>query len=148
MKNKKLCPITVGNYFFKKFGEKDILKLNKLVYYSYCWYRVLVKKSLTFEKLIKTKYGIFFNSLLNSVFNGDEKQRYISEPIPYKNFTCISNDISKLLDKIWTMYGDKDSVYLSALCNKDEKNLIVGDYIPNKVIHKNYILKENSAKRK
>ena len=147
MKNKKLCPITISNYFFKKFGENNIMRLNMLTYYSYCWYKVLTKKSLTFEKPVVTKYGTFFNCLLNFVFNTN-REEYIKDVIPYSNFNPINEEISKLLDKIWEMYGEKNSIYLSALSQKDKENLINGDYIPNSIIYKNYILKETLPKKK
>ena len=138
---KKLCPITISNYFYKKYNENDLMKLNMLTYLSYCWYLKLSDKKLTFELPILTKYGIMFNSILNYVFQV-KRERKINDVIPYKNFTPINDDVSKLLDKIWGLYGQKDSVYLSALCMKDRKGLVDGDYIPNKVIIKNYRLKD------
>ncbi len=146
MKNKKLCPITISNYFYKKFGENNIMKLNFLTYHSYCWYKSLTKKSLTFEKPVITKYGIFFNCLLHFIFNTN-KEKYIKDIIPYKNFTPIDEEVSELLDKMWKLYGEKDSIYLSALCQKDKDGLLKEDYIPNKTIYENYILKGISPKK-
>lgn len=143
---KQLCPLTIANFFYKKFKEKDIFKLNHLTYFSYCWFKVLdaENRTLTFEKPYVTEHGIWFSVLLYEAYQ--LKDRTLKEEFTYRNYTPIDDDIEKLLDKVWDLYGKYESVYCGALTQKDKYLLVLGDYIPDRIIHKNYLLKSKNEK--
>ncbi len=111
-------PITIANYFIKKYSELDNLtplKLIKLCYISYGWYLALTDKEkvLINEKPEAWGFGPVFPTLYNNLKK--YKKSAIKEPIEFITTDLITPEDSKFLDKIWDIYGKKDGIYLSAI---------------------------------
>lgn len=115
-------PTTVANYFIEKYsknGELTPMKLLKLTYIAYGWYLAVTdnKEKLLNEQPVAWNLGPVFPSLYSNI-----KKSYSDLIIKKKIPTLVSEQISKkdegFLDKIWTIYGKHDGVYLSALTHQ------------------------------
>ncbi|MDD7886379.1 Panacea domain-containing protein [Flavivirga sp. 57AJ16] len=114
-------PTTIANYFIKEHTSDDMtpMKVIKLTYLSYCWYLALTKKErLLNEKAVAWDFGPVFPSLYNSI--KDYGKSTIKKEIPSHVKENISPEDKKFLEKIWSMYGKYDGVYLSALTHQME----------------------------
>lgn len=114
-------PTTIANYFIKKYKTEDMtpMKVIKLTYLSYCWYLALTKnKKLLNEKAVAWDFGPVFPSLYQSI--KDYGKTCITKEIPSHTKENIEKEDKDFLDKIWSMYGKYDGVYLSALTHKME----------------------------
>lgn len=111
-------PITIANYFIKKYSENGNLtplKLIKLSYISYGWYLALSENS---KKLISEHpeawdFGPVFPTLYHKL--KPYRKSPVKEPIDIQTNDIISDEDAKFLDKIWELYGSKDGIYLSAI---------------------------------
>ncbi|KAF2516032.1 Panacea domain-containing protein [Flavobacterium foetidum] len=112
---------TIANYFIKKYstvGELTPLKLIKLVYISYGWYlETFNSERLVNESPQAWKFGPVFPILYNHLKKYGKK--FVKEPIENISTEVISEEDAKFLDKIWSIYGVKDGIYLSALTHKE-----------------------------
>lgn len=113
-------PTTVANYFIKKHKADDMtpMKVIKLTYLSYCWYLALTKTRLLNEKAVAWDFGPVFPSLYHSIKQYGKTT--ITKEIPSHVKEEIIEEDKKFLDKIWSMYGKYDGVYLSALTHQME----------------------------
>ena len=114
-------PTTVANYFIKKYKSDDMtpMKVIKLTYLSYCWYLALTEtKKLLNEKAVVWDFGPVFPSLYYSI--KEFGKTIITKEIPSRVKENIEEEDRNFLDKIWSMYGKYDGVYLSALTHQIE----------------------------
>ena len=115
-------PITVANYFIKKYSENGQLtpmKLIKLTYIANGWYMAISKSN---SKLIEEDAQAWdFGPVYTSLYNCLKKygSSIIKEPIVNNTNEIISDLDATFLDRIWQIYGDKDGVYLSAITHTD-----------------------------
>lgn len=112
---------TIANYFIKEHKSDNMtpMKVIKLTYLSYCWYLALTKsKKLINEKAVAWDFGPVFPSLYQSI--REYGKTSITTLIPSHVKEDITPEDKKFLDKIWSMYGKYDGVYLSALTHKME----------------------------
>lgn len=112
---------TIANYFIKKhseYGELTPMKLIKLVYIAYGWYLTTFdNKRLLSEQPQAWRYGPVFPTLYNSLRSFG--RNFVKEPISTYKSETINKDDAEFLDKIWSIYGEKDGIYLSALTHKE-----------------------------
>lgn len=132
-------PITIANYYIKKYGnngELTPLKLIKLVYIAYGWYlETFNSERLTNERPQAWRYGPVFPSLYDKL--KQYGKNFVKEPINSNTSEVIGDNDSAFLDKIWEIYGEKDGIYLSALTHQENtpwsetypkgENLIIED---------------------
>ena len=114
-------PTTVANYFIKNYKSGDMtpMKVIKLTYLSYCWYLALTKSErLLNEKAVAWDFGPVFPSLYQSL--KDYGKTEIRKEIPTHTEEKIDEETKVFLNKIWSMYGKFDGVYLSALTHQME----------------------------
>lgn len=115
-------PTTVANYFIKKHskdGELTPMKLLKLTYIAYGWYLAITEntKRLLNEKPVAWDYGPVFPTLYNNIKKSGELK--IKNTLPnLLEDENISAEDEIFLDKIWSIYGKFDGVYLSALTHQ------------------------------
>lgn len=115
-------PTTIANYFIKEkssFGKLTPMKVIKLTYLAYSWYLTLTKgdKSLTSEKPEAWKYGPVFQTLYNSLKEYGSAE--IESKLPVTKDESLTKDDVDFLEKIWSLYGGKSGIYLSALTHKN-----------------------------
>ena len=115
-------PITITNYFIKKYGDKGNLtplKLIKLCYIAYGWYLALTngKEKLINDRIEAWELGPVFPNLYHTLKR--YKKSAIKEPVPIVSHDIINDEDSKFLDKIWDVYGKYDGVYLGALTHSE-----------------------------
>lgn len=116
-------PTTIANYFISnhsKDGDLTAMKLLKLSYIAYGWYLALTdnKEKLINEKPVAWDLGPVFPSLYGNI-KKYYKEFKIKELIPNNSDETISQKDKTFLDKIWSMYGKYDGVYLSALTHEN-----------------------------
>ena len=114
-------PTTVANYFIKNYKSGDMtpMKVIKLTYLSYCWYLALTKtERLLNEKAVAWDFGPVFPSLYQSL--KDYGKTEIKKEIPTHTDEKVDEETKVFLNKIWSMYGKFDGVYLSALTHQME----------------------------
>ena len=111
-------PITIANYFIKKYCEDDRLtpmKIIKLVYIAYGWYLALRNGvELVNEKPQAWDLGPVMPSLYHKLkkFGGNK----VSEAIQvYNQNEEIASEDSYFLDFIWKKYGSYSGIQLSAI---------------------------------
>ena len=116
-------PTTVANYFIEKHskdGELTPMKLLKLTYIAYGWYLAVTEKAkkLLNEQPVAWDYGPVFPSLYSNLKRiGDLK---VKDKLPNQSLgEKITPEDEKFLEKIWSIYGKFDGVYLSALTYKE-----------------------------
>jgi uncharacterized phage-associated protein len=86
----------VAAYIISKLRSVDVMKLQKLLYYSQAW-------SLVVRKVFKTYQGQY---KVSSPLEGDK--------------TSLSEDERGTVDAILRFNGDKEGFYLSELTHKEE----------------------------
>jgi uncharacterized phage-associated protein len=116
-------PTTVANYFIEKHskdGELTPMKLLKLTYIAYGWYLAVTEKAkkLLNEQPVAWDYGPVFPSLYGNLKRvGDLK---VKDKLPNQSLgEKITSEDEKFLEKIWSIYGKFDGVYLSALTHQE-----------------------------
>jgi uncharacterized phage-associated protein len=116
-------PTTVANYFIENYaddGELTPMKLLKLTYIAYGWYLAVSEKTrkLLNEQPVAWDYGPVFPSLYSNLKRvGDLK---IKDKLPNQSLGEIISEEDKIfLEKIWSIYGKFDGVYLSALTHQE-----------------------------
>ncbi|WP_347070138.1 type II toxin-antitoxin system antitoxin SocA domain-containing protein [Flavobacterium sp. WV_118_3] len=116
-------PTTIANYFIERYGkagELTPMKLLKLTYIAYGWYLAITdgKKRLTNEHPIAWDMGPVFPTLYSNI-----KKNYKKWNITTTILTALTETITEqdktFLDKIWSIYGKFDGIYLSALTHQD-----------------------------
>lgn len=115
-------PITIANYFIKKYSAEDGLtpmKLIKLTYIADGWYIALTDDN---EKLITEdaeawQYGPVISSLYHKLKHYGNS--VVKEPIPTNLNEEISDEDTEFLDLIWQKYGSYDAIYLSAITHTE-----------------------------
>lgn len=111
-------PEKIANYFLSKFGQdNDItpMKLVKLVYIAHGWYLGMTGEALISENPEAWKYGPVVPSIYHTF------KSYGSSPIK-KTFNSeieLPEDIKKLLDKIWDVYGRYNAIELSSMTHQE-----------------------------
>lgn len=116
-------PTTIANYYIEKYGkggELTPMKLLKLTYIAYGWYLAVTegKERLTDEQPVAWDMGPVFPSLYRNIKKNYKKWN-ISSKIPVLVLEKIKNRDKTFLDKIWSIYGKYDGVYLSALTHEE-----------------------------
>lgn len=116
-------PTTIANYFVEKYarnGELTAMKLLKLSYIAYGWYLAITenKEKLINEKPVAWDLGPVFPSLYGNI-KRNYKEFEIRKTIPNNSKKEISTRDKDFLDKIWSMYGKHDGIYLSALTHEE-----------------------------
>lgn len=112
--------LLIATYFLWKDEETtiDSLKLNKLVYFAHGWSLGLYNKPLISESIEAWLHGLIIPKLYH------EFKPYGRGRIPYDKYTYLDlnyldDDAKSLLDRIWYAYGDKKSLELCRLANKE-----------------------------
>ncbi len=120
--NKKVTALSVAEYFVDRANkeEKKITnkKLQKLVYYAQAWSLVLRDKKLFNEKIEAWVHGPAIKSVYIKYkdfgFNPIEKET------DRDVIKSISADSQKLLDSVWSVYGNLDAGYLEMLTHSEK----------------------------
>jgi uncharacterized phage-associated protein len=118
---KKISALTVADYFIDKANKEKIIitnkKLQKLVYYAQAWSLVLRNKKLFDEKIEAWVHGPAIKSIYAKykTFGFLSIKREIDESV-IKN---ISKNTQKLLDEVWSVYGNFDADYLEMLTHSE-----------------------------
>jgi uncharacterized phage-associated protein len=118
---KKITALTISEYFIDKANKdgKSVTnkKLQKLVYYAQAWSLVLRNKKLFDEKIEAWVHGPAIKSLYL------EYKKFGFSPIKKEADRSISKSMSpinkKLLDSVWSVYGNLDADYLEMLTHKE-----------------------------
>lgn len=116
-------PTTIANYFIEKHGKSGAftpMKLLKLTYIAYGWYLALTDGTtrLTDEHPIAWDMGPVFPSLYSNI-KKDYKKWNITTAISTTGSEIIIDRDKEFLDKVWSVYGRFDGVYLSALTHQE-----------------------------
>ncbi len=119
MQSRMYNPVTIVNYFIKKYAADDQLtpmKLIKLTYIAYGWYLALSNgKQLVSEEPQAWDLGPVLPTLYHSLKqHGGNK---VKEPVYLKSAVndVISDEDSEFLDFIWDKYGQYSGKELSAI---------------------------------
>lgn len=112
-------PVTIANYFIKKYDTDELLtpmKLIKLTYIAYGWYLALSDgEQLVNEEPQAWDLGPVLPTLYHSLkqYGGSK----VKDPIPVKrdNKDKITDEDADFLDFIWRNYGEHSGVELSAI---------------------------------
>lgn len=116
-------PTTIANYYIGKYGktgELTPMKLLKIIYIAYGWYLAVTdgKKRLTDEHPVAWDMGPVFPSLYTNIKKSYEKWNITTKiPIPFSEEITAQDET--FLDKIWSLYGKYNGVYLSALTHEE-----------------------------
>ena len=128
---KVYSPLTVARYFLEK-EDCTHLKLQKLVYFAYSWHMVAYgKPPLVYEHPEAWKYGPVFPELYLDLCSHRGHKISIGK-VENKYHDTIDEDhprAKRLLDAVWSWYGSKTGIELSALSH--QKNTpwdITGSY--------------------
>lgn len=111
-------PLAIANYFIELAKKEDKLispmKLQKLVYFAHGWCLALADKPLINEKIEAWQYGPVVSSLYRE-FKKYGNEGITSPAVEFKHLgdfkfaniipTVEDNDVKKLLEKIWEIYG-------------------------------------------
>lgn len=121
-KQKKDKVLLLADYFVKKSEEEpekrlDAKKLQKLLYYSQAWSLVLRNEELFPDKIEAWIHGPAIYTVWKNFnsFNFNSPHPEIDR----EDFSDISEDEKKLLDKVWTVYGKFDGNYLETLAHNE-----------------------------
>jgi uncharacterized phage-associated protein len=111
-------PSTIANFFIKKYCDTNDLtpmKLIKLTYIAYGWYMAITdgNKKLVSEKPQAWDLGPVMPSLYRNLKKYGASK--VTEPIDETNSDVITDEDASFLEKIWSVYGGKDAIYLSAI---------------------------------
>lgn len=118
---KKISALSIAEYFIYKANKGNIgmtnKKLQKLVYYAQAWSLVLNKKALFNEKIEAWVHG----PAIKSVYVEYKKFRFspIKKQANASVLATIPTDIQKLLDNVWSVYGNLDADYLEMLTHSE-----------------------------
>lgn len=111
----------IADYFIAKAnqGSKPISnkKLQKLVYYSQAWSIVLNNKKLFPEKIEAWVHGPAIRTLY--VKYKEFGFSPIKKEIEKEAISGISTKDKKLLDEVWSVYGNLDAGYLEMLTHSE-----------------------------
>jgi uncharacterized phage-associated protein len=111
-------PSTIANFFIKKYSDTNDLtpmKLIKLTYIAYGWYMAITdgNKKLVSEQPQAWDLGPVMPSLYHNLKKYGASK--VNEPIDETNSDIIRDEDVSFLEKIWSIYGQKDAIYLSAI---------------------------------
>lgn len=112
------CGLVTGNYI-------NLIKADKLVYFSHGWYLALENKPLVNEYVQARDWGVCFPNFVN-----DYRRTYFADPIkeslwnvdsdfnPYAVSVPTDTYIISLLDRIWEIYGAAEGTQLATLARE------------------------------
>ncbi|MCY4446443.1 MAG: DUF4065 domain-containing protein [Rhodobacteraceae bacterium] len=157
----------IANYFLAKYGNNGIipLKIQKLVYIAHGWYLAFHDEPLVNDEFAEAwEYGPVFASLYHELkYRGnlpvldlatefDHSLKKIKPKVNPKD-----DQTTRLLDKVWEIYGYRSGQELSKLCHqpnspwekaRTENPMIRNAHIDNRLIQEHFLnkLRHNSAK--
>ena len=164
-KTAKYSANQIANFFIEKgieAGDKTLtnLKIQKLVYIAHGWHLAITGDALIqeeieawpfgpvipklYHELKRYRQGAITQQIVEFSFESLEERMYNGKPdytIPSIDWN--DDEVRQLLEKIWSIYGDKDGYYLTALTHKDatpwtETWNMRGNPIANSKIQKHY----------
>jgi len=118
----KVKALFVAEYFLDKANKKQKpitnKKLQKLVYYVQAWSMVLRKQPIFDEKIEAWVHG----PAVKSVYDRYKTYGFskISKVADTAAINAIPEEVKKLLDSIWSVYGELDAEYLEMLTHSEE----------------------------
>ncbi len=119
--NEKVTALAIAEYFLdksKKVGKGiSNKKLQKLVYYAQAWSLVLKNQALFDENIeawvhgpaVRSLYGVYKSYGYN----------YITKEPNSDQIAKLSEEVIKLLDSVWNVYGELDADYLEMLTHSE-----------------------------
>jgi uncharacterized phage-associated protein len=109
----------ICHWFIKKAHEKNEpmthITLQKLLYFTWVWYRVSFDKSLFDYKFNTFEYGPVHEDVWQT-YKNYKGGAFL--PLPSKE-SCLTSDITQFLEEIWTEYGTSGTFELSDLSHED-----------------------------
>jgi len=147
--------LLIARYYIKKNekeGHKkklDMLKLQKLLYYSQAWNLVFNDKKLFSEQIEAWIHGPVVPEVWKELkgFDFSINHPEISEDI----FSCINNNEQEVLDDIWRVYGKFDGEYLEILTHNEspwqEARKGISEFEPSQNVISTESMKEYYSKR-
>jgi uncharacterized phage-associated protein len=135
-KDKKSCPYLpahIANYFLSVAEDENIkdvtpMKLTKLVYFSYAWYRAIFGKKLFEEKIEAWRYGPVVSSVYHEFkrFGNNQVTQYAVDSeletgeISYPVITKEDPEVVQVVSAIWKIYKGYSGQRLSDITHEDK----------------------------
>lgn len=115
MISKNLGNIT--KYITSKCNKPTTMKLQKLVYISYCWYLTCYNKKLFTDNILAYKDG----PVIEELFKLHRGARTFNNSLVNSfELNELSSDVKLILDNVLAFYGDKSGDELSELTHKPD----------------------------
>jgi len=98
------------DYFLKNFWSIDILKANKIAYFTDLEFLEKFKRKFTWLSYFRYKFWPFNKDLyrLSDIFDVDDENIF-SNKKPFKKYVFLKKEDLKFLDKVFDKYASKSS---------------------------------------